>query len=223
MSDNKYKKKTEKEKKKCEKIINKLYGDNYYFLHGTTDKSIENILKSGKLKLGTQIEERNFNYNENAQSLPYIYCTIEFDNVNVNYEPVFFEYILLLHPKILFENDNVIFNKRWNKYPNSDSIYINKEDNFDNKKQKIKEIKEYLIELKQTIELQKVSKFNQNYHEILFIKDINLKDNLMGIVCNDYYYKNYKQIQELLKKYDYNNVKIYNEIKEFPLLCDLLI
>jgi hypothetical protein len=105
MTDNKYKGKIKKEKKKCEKIINKLYGDNYYFLHGIY--FLEDILRSNKIKLGTHTKERNYNYNENAESLPYVYCNIEFDKVPINYEPLLFWYTLLLHPKILFENDNI--------------------------------------------------------------------------------------------------------------------
>ena len=44
MTNNKYKGKIEKEKKKCEKIINKLYGDNYYVYHTTDKKNIQSIM-----------------------------------------------------------------------------------------------------------------------------------------------------------------------------------
>jgi len=216
MSNNKYKNKINKEKEKCNKLINKLYGDKFYFLHGTTSKSIENILKSGTIKLGTHTKERNF-YKNNMASLPYVYCNIEFDdvpiNINNNY-PLLFPYILLIHPKIII-NHNLIFNKQWSISPTSDSIYINKEDNFNKNKKKLEEIKKSLIKIKNKTE------FRQNYHEILFKEDINLKDNLLGIIYK--YNEDKTYILELLKKYNYKNIKIYNNINNFPLLCDLLI
>jgi hypothetical protein len=225
MSDNKYKEKTEKEKDKCEKLITEIYGDNYYFMHGTTEEAIENILKSGKIKIGTHTDERNYTH-ERFGHLPYAYCNIEFDDVPINFSFPLFSHILLLHPRILFENDEVIFNKEWHRYPIEDSIYIKKEDTYNNKKQKIKEIKEYLIELK------KGTDFYENYHEILFTKDIklkdnllnvNLKDNIIGIISINRFNYPKKSIEELLKKYEYNNVKIYTDIKTLPPLCELLI
>ena len=224
MSDNKYKYKTEKEKKKCENIIEKLYGDNYYFIHGTKKKYIEDILKSNKIKIGTN--SGNMNYSYTKELLPYVYCNIEFDNVPINHrtELPLFHYILLLHPKILYENETIIFNKEWQIDPNEDSIYINKEDTDDIKKNKIKEIKNQLKEFKKRVEKSLgQNSFDQNYHEVLFTKDINLKDNLIGIVCNNQFFNYTEYIEELLKKYEYNNIKIYDKITEFPLLCDLLI
>jgi len=216
MSDNKYKNKINKEKDKCNKLIKRLYGDVYYFMHGTTSNSIKNILKAGTIKLGTHTKERNF-YTNNMASLPFAYCNIEFDdvpiNINSNY-PLLFPYILLIHPRIII-NHNLIFNKQWSISPTSDSIYINKEDNFNKNKKKLEEIKKSLIEIKNK------TKFEQNYHEILFKEDINLKDNLLGIIYK--YDEDKKYISDLLKKYNYKNIKIYNNINNFPILCDLLI
>jgi len=216
MSDNKYKNKINKEKEKCENIIKKLYGDIYYFLHGTTETSIEDILKSGKIKIGTHTGDRNFTH-KSYLSLPYAYCNIEFDDVPIKYMRPLFPFILLIHPKILFYH-NIIFNNSWSRNPDTDSIYINKKDTFNNKKQKINDIKNSLIKIKS-----KESYFYQNDHEILFTKDINLKDNLIGIICCNYNYYPAKQIIKLLEKYGYDNIKIYDDINEFPLLCDLLL
>ena len=100
MDNNKYKNKINKEREKCEKIIKKLYGNVYYFMHGTTETSIENILKSGKIKIGTHTDDRNFTH-ESYLSLPYAYCNIEFDDVPIKYMRPLFPFILLIHPKIL--------------------------------------------------------------------------------------------------------------------------
>ena len=85
------------------------------------------------------------------------------------------------------------------------------------KDNKLNDIKNSLIKIKS-----KESYFYQNDHEILFTKDINLKDNLIGIICCNYNYYPAKQIIKLLEKYGYDNIKIYDDINEFPLLCDLL-
>jgi len=229
MSENKYKNKINKEKKKCNELINKLYGDNYYFIHETSKTEIEDILKSGKIKIGTHID------NNISDPVPYAYFNIEFDDVPLQTSPII-HYLLVLHPRILFDNGTVIYNKQWPKYPDSNSIYINKEDTNDIKKQKIKEIKNKLIEFQK----ENPKYYYKSTHEILFTSDIELKDNLIGIIYNNNlyvnnpYYKYYKGnknmffnytpiIKKLLKKYEYNNVKLYNEIPEFPLLCDLLI
>jgi hypothetical protein len=225
MSDNKYKNKLNKEKEKCNKLIEQLYGDKFYFMHGTTEYVIENILKSGKIKIGTHTDNKNYGDIAN-ESLPFAYYNIEFDDVPIKYDPMLFGYILLLHPRILFENNDIIFNDRWNKNPSTDSIYVNKGDSFSYKKYKLNKIKNNLIERK------KNTKFYQNYHEILFTKDINLKDNLLnvnlkdnllGIIISNDYNSNKKPIEKLLKKFEYNNIKIYEDINEFPSLCDLLI
>jgi len=44
MSDNKYKNKINKEKEKCNKLINKLYSDSFYFMHITRLSNLKSIL-----------------------------------------------------------------------------------------------------------------------------------------------------------------------------------
>jgi hypothetical protein len=227
MSDNKYKYKTEKEKKKCQKIINKLYGDNYYVYHSTFARNIESILKDGILKISNNIEKEQLNYGSTfyGYNIPsYSYCTMKFDDIkNMDVKELRPWFSLIFHPKILFEN-NIIFNKGWkgkkvkgiecDDKNSIDSIIINKEDNNESKIKTIKKMKE-IIKNKQKY-------YNYyNSHEILFSKNINLKDYLIGISIYSYETMGYNYITNIMNKYGYDKIPLYKN-EDIPSLCDIL-
>jgi len=225
----KYKNKINKEREKCNKLINKLYGDSFYFMHITRLSNLKTILKEGILKISSNVNDINFGYSlyENDKNPPYLYCQIVFDDMKVlnkdrDYSST---YSLILHPKILFDN-NVIFNKQWEGYPIKkteatkhimESININKNDNYENKIKNIEKIK-HIIK-KKLIE----NKLHEEKHEFIFTKDIKIKEYLIGILYNKHYKDDIQLINNILKKYDYTNIPIYFDIKEIPTLCDILI
>ena len=221
MNNNKYKNKINKEKEKCNKLINKLYGDSFYFMHITSYSSVKPILKQGKLKISSNTKERSYSYKKERPS--YLFCLIQFDDMKElyydNYSPI---YTFIINPKILFEND-IIFNDQWRgfiiekdmatKYI-SESIYINNNTHAEIIN-KIKTIKNIIKKIILNGRPYKIS------HEFLFPKDIDLKDNLLGILCKDRQY--IPEINKMLDKYGYKNIPIYTNINEIPSLCDMLI
>jgi len=226
MSDNKYIYKTKKEKKKCEKIINKLYGDNYYIYHTTNSQNIELILKEGILKISTNMKAEDLNFGSTFYSTriqPYLYCSIQFDDIkNMDDKYLKPHYSLILHPKILFENDT-IFNKGWKGKPTKknncgdiDSIMINKDDKYKIKIKKLNVIKEIIKD-----KLLKPRDY-YNTHEFLFTKNINIKDYLIGISYNTFFNETSSHINNILEKYGYRNIPVYKN-EDVPLLCDILI
>jgi hypothetical protein len=222
MSNNKYKDKLNKEKDKCNKLITKLYGDNFYFMHTIKYDGLNQILKDNKLKISSNTKETHFGdlkYGNNRP--PYLYCIAQFnDMINLNKYNNSWP-ILILHPKIFFEN-KIIFNKSWIGTPIKDtkgdiyldSIYINKHNTYDEKIIQLKTIKNIIKET-----AIKYKDYNRS-HEFLFTKDINIKDNLLGILC--LIKEEIPNINKILKKYEYNNIKIFSKIKDIPSLCDLL-
>jgi hypothetical protein len=229
MSDNKYINKINKEKDKCNKLINKLYGDSFYFMHITRLSNLKSILKNGILKISSNVNNINYGDSlyENDKKPPYLYCQIVFDdmkelNKDRDYSSI---YSLLLHPKILFDN-NAIFNKQWEGFPIKknqatkhimESININKNDNYENKIKNIKKIKNIIKE--KLIE----NKLHEEKHEFIFTKDIKIKNYLIGILYNKHYKEDIQIVNNILKKYGYNNIPIYYDIKEIPTLCNILI
>lgn len=231
MSNNKYKDKTEKEKKKCEKIITKLYGDNYYVYHATFAGNIESILKDGILKISSDIEEEQLNYGSTfyGNNIPsHLYCTIKFDDIkNMDEEELRPWYTLIFHPKILFEND-IIFNKGWqgkkvkgnecDEKNSIDSIIIKKDDDNKSKIKTIKTIKKHIDE--------KIKTRNYyNSHEVIISKNINIKDYLIGISYSSdtgsYEIIGYNYITNIMKKYGYENIPLYKN-EDVPSLCEIL-
>ena len=184
--------------------LSKLYIMNYdyFIIHGTDLKRLYNILKEGKIYANKYIDKK-FIRLAGWERLPYVYTNIFFNDLQ-NIETSF-GISLILHPKILYEQVS-IFNEKWQVHPTEESIYLNP---FDGKKSIDEKLN--LIKLKISKNLNEKNKVLQIMnHELLFIARICLDDYLIGILCPGCNMNEIIKIQNLLKKYKYENVKIFD-------------
>jgi len=217
-------------KDKCSKLLDKIFGSNFYFAHTTKFENIYQILKSKKIK----IKNKNENYKAgaiflNENSTNYAYCWVKYDSVKLEIGALS-SVVLLLDPRILLHED-IIFNTSWLGKPfdknefdpnslnitnlndkkkdflfNGFSIYLNKSDSKQERLEKLKRIKTY-IEIGNSPERNEVYYLS---HEFLFSKNIDLKKYLIGITFGSVSSsdKNIKKINKILEK-KYKYVKIY--------------
>ena len=220
-------------KQKCDKLLNKIFGSNFYFVHATGD--LKSILKSGKIKISSKInkDDRSFTFATDNPH-PYAYCIAIYDDIPLNVVNNVSIYSLLIDPRILL-NEDIIFNSGWwaepidiKKQTNKIfSIYLNKSDSKEDRLKKLQKIKNY-IETHEYVTKDN-GKFYYNLHEFLFCKNINLKKYLIGIVRSDYRSNHdileMKLITKIINK-KYHNVKIYervpNETLYYPKLLDVI-
>ncbi|XWV25376.1 hypothetical protein QJ856_gp0388 [Tupanvirus deep ocean] len=234
------------------KEINKnQFEHNFYFLHSTTRfENLLDVLKTGVLYPGKYVKRKQrVHYGPDPSE--YLYANIYFDDIK-NIKKNFFNFTLLLHPKIMNEN-GFFFNKGWQKHPYrgpdivredaitkkpvkypQTGIEIFGDDSQQEVNQKLKKIHDFL----ENPDLPQVFLGSEILeHEVLFDHPINLSDNnLIGVICYncDKFYQNNKKnnkgknylelIREAIKDKPYQNVKIFVEPKDhLPDLDDLLI
>lgn len=100
-----YKNKSDKEYKKCQKLIKEIFTDSFYFVHSTLNlKSLKSILKDKMIKTGEHSPVRRL---AGWEAQPYVFGNIQFDDINNIKIPMGLS--LILHPKIIFDM-KIIFN-----------------------------------------------------------------------------------------------------------------
>lgn len=188
-------------------VLKEQYGGNkngYYFVHGTKNlANIYSILKDGVIKLGKDVAiENRMLCGESPSS--YIYLNIYFDDIkNIS---GFFDYTLILHPKIM-EKYDIRFFKGW-----GDSEC----NSFPLVKKNINKIKQFVKNPDSLAEV--IKNFSGIlHHECLVNKPINVKKYLIGIVCNNILPKDKNILLKKLAKYNYFNVKILDNNMPKPL------
>lgn len=183
--------------------------NNFYFIHGTKNiNTLLSILKEGIIKPGKDIPEQ-YRKLSGGQALDYIYGHIYFENLNnLTHYP---DFTLIINPKIIGELD-IVFNKGWTVKPDNNSIFLYKTDNTNVINEKLNQIKNFLKDPQLP---KKVKEFSPFYHhEMLFTDNIHLKNNLLGIVCNDCEKdKNFNKIKKIIDE-KYPGTKLYN--KNYP-------
>ena len=194
--------------------------DNYdfYFIHKTKNiNSLKSILKSGILKLGKDVSKR-YRGLSGTDPTNYIYANMFFEDLkNISH---MWDISIILHPKIFYEYD-IEFNQGWGyNYPKN-NINIYKNDDIENKKKKLEEIKEFT---KNPHTLPKVIREfpGMMHHQVVFKENIPLKNNLLGLVCNMCPENEIKKIKKIIKNKPYKNIKIYEKNYPFPSFKELL-
>lgn len=226
---------------KCDKLLKKIFGNIFYFVHYTRYDRIKPILENGKIKISTIVRSENPEFI--VGGLEYVYCWIKYDCIPLSLNDSYLKYgHFFINPKILLY-ENVIFNSIWhmgpieeekltnttykniisepfdpeNQYDNMFSVYLNKNDTKEEKLKKLKKIKKYISY---------IAPYNietNNYkhsHEFLFSNGIDLKKYLIGIYLIDDKSQNYKQIKKIIEK-KFKHVKIFNG-RKLPKLFDIL-
>lgn len=188
-------------------ILKEQYGGNkngYYFVHGTKNLSnIYSILKDGVIKIGKDVKTKNRMLCGESES-SYIYLNIYFDDIKNILG--FFDYTLILHPKIM-EKYDIRFLKGWG----------------DNECNGISVIKKNINKIKKFVENpellgEAIKNFSGIlHHECIVSKPINIKKYLIGVVCNNISQKDKDILLKNLSKYNYPNVKILDNNLPKPL------
>lgn len=223
----------DKDKKKCLKIIKKIFGIIFYFVHGTTESQILKILEDSKIKTSNKVPESEHNFGGNK----YAYCWGKLDDIQLKSDNTRFNISMFISPMILLEED-VSFNTMWFGTPIKESnidinlfiktydkenffiptgerfgIHLKKDDSLKIRIKKLKIIKKYLmLSYKREKQI-----FYSNSHEFLFENDINLKY-LIGCL---YFEDNY-DITDYLNNH-YKNVKQFHikQNEPMPNLIDM--
>lgn len=128
--------------------IKKLFGYNFYFVHGTHGLNLFSILKDRSIKISTEVPDDNNEYQKSFGGNKYTYGLIVFDKIKVASEGLGYPNGILISPEILLY-ENVIFNSKWLSYPiqnqNSKkgdfSLYFDKNDTTEERIKKIKIVK----------------------------------------------------------------------------------
>lgn len=162
----------------------------FYFFHGTTMKSLKNILKTGYILPSSNLESK---YLRTAYPLKYIYTNIYTNGIPLKKDQTtgFGQITLIISPEIL-NYKTCYFNIGWMADINKNTIIMN--NNIDR--------------------VLKLLKINYKYpyiltHEALFKEKISVK--FVGIVCVK---KDELIVRKMLNKYNYK-INIYNK---FPKL-----
>lgn len=195
-----------KYKKYKKKYINfKNTNNNFYLVHGTDFPHLKKILEQGYIYSGKYLPDDETRLG-GWEKLPYIYCNIYFDDIKNL--PHSFGYTLIINPKIIIDK-GIIYNIRWHVHPNKDSIYIKPRDiDYD---EKINLIKELVKNPPQAPNNLKLPEFMQ--HEILIKDKIDIHKYLSGIILPNMEGFD-DNIKDILKKNNYNNVKIFTKLPD---------
>jgi hypothetical protein len=234
-------------KNKCSIMLKKIFGSNFYFVHGSKSNNLESILESGKIKISTEVDDKYINFG----GYEFIYCWIKYDDIHVTCRNGGFWNSFFISPIILL-NEDVIFNSKWlggpiqkeeltntkvNHIINSPydskkefkeyqfSVYLNKNDSNTLRLKKLKKIKKYLLFYSSALP-EHLHGYSLT-HEFLFPNEIDLKKYLIGMyisVSNTPTGENIS-VREILKN-KYSNVKLFgyktpNEIEYLPSLMDI--
>lgn len=211
-----YKKRYKEYKKKYIKLK-----QNYYFVHGSSSiYTVEAILEDGYLRPGADVDIK-YRKLSGGEPQHYIYMNIFFEDLkNLSFMR---SVSLIFHPKIMREY-GMVFNKGWNVGPSNKelySIHVNSNDSDNVINNKIKKIRKF-IKNPESLPLKVREQTGLYHHEILFNKPIELKDNLLGIVCNQCSDDILDKIKKILNDKQYKNIKILTHIEPLPSLNELL-
>jgi hypothetical protein len=235
---------TDKTKKdKCEMLIKQIFGSNFYFVHGTSRHHTEPILKSGYISTSSEIDKKYWRWDEGFK---YVYCWMKHDDTKVKLEGVYSDDNLLIDPRIILHED-IVFNSGWHEIVDHDehhpdaikkhknlatgeewtsynfSIRLNKSDSAKERLDKLKRIKKYIRLLNKDTSDRKIS----YSHEFLFLKKINLKKYLIGIVFDRKLNIESQRDGDILKilQKKYKNLKIFEKTDDsqyYPKLMDVI-
>lgn len=153
-----------------------------HFVHNIwKTKNIKKILEDGVLKTTNEISinKRTLSGDTNTK---YLYMNINFEDIDNLHDT---NTSALIFDESLAHNYDFIFNTHWNGSPSYDSIFVFKDDNIKDKGEKIVKIKEYIENptfYKNTPMAGKVSGIMT--HEILFAKNIPIKNYLVKVKFN---------------------------------------
>ena len=172
----------------------------FHFIHVTSLENIIDILNDGIIKVGRELPEKNRRMSGRVEEAwNYIFGGISFEDMADTSEVPGFS--LILSPRIL-ETHDIAFNKGWHGEITSESMMIdsfNRQGLVDNFQRMRSILKETPVAIEQTV------LDGWMTHEILFQKNISLKDNLIGIVLPDhmtnYTKEQFDEINKLAKKY----------------------
>jgi hypothetical protein len=236
----------ENNKNKCSKMLKKIFGSNFYFVHGSRAAYIKPILENSKIKISTDINNTYINFGGNE----FAYCWIKYDDIPVGINDSPFLTSFFISPIILL-NENVIFNSMWKGGPIQTedltntkinhiidkpydfkkvfktyyfSVYLNKDDSRETRLKKLKKIKKYLSFYNAIPEN---SPRYPSHHEFLFPNEIDLKKYLIGIDISYGNSTNWEDVavKQILEE-KYPNVKLFgydasNKLEYFPKLMDI--
>lgn len=211
-----------KYKNKYQKLKNMQKNYNFYFVHMTkNEKNLKNIIKSGYIKLGSDIPIKD-KFLSGYVDEPYIFANIIFDDLeNLDF---FRNYTLILSPKII-EDYNVYFLGGWGNF---NLTTISPSDTNNQKNQKINLIKQFISKPYDLPQIVLESPIIRQ-HEVRFDKSIDIKKYLIGIGIghsdnpNDIdNYNNLEKIKKLLVKHGLTHIKIFN-YNQIPKYHDFII
>jgi len=203
--------------------------NNFYFIHGTKDtNSILSIINEGVIKPGKYVPVKR-RLHGGDEPLDYIYTVAYFEDIH-NLSHIW-DYAIILSP-ILLRKYNVVFNKGWQGSPWINSIYFNIIDSENyNEQVVIDTVETFNNKLNEVIKFIKdpntLPKIIQDapglmHHEFLFSENIPLKDNIIGIVCNNCSKTNINKIKNALKKNSFYNIPIFTKNHPVPTLEQLI-
>ncbi len=184
---------------------------NFYFIHMTKNfKNFKNIIKSGEIKLGTDIPVDD-KYLSGYVDEPYIFANIYFEDLD-NLE-AFNDLSFIINPNII-DTQTIELIGGWG------NILVTKIEPQDSKTEKIQKINIFKEYIKNPHSLPDIVLQSPKYrqHEVRFSSPIDIHKYLDGIVIysnNDEELKiKIKKIKKILKKSNLKNIKIYSSNKQ---------
>ena len=173
----------------------------FNFIHGTSFQNMIQILSDGYLRIGTDIpSEENKRLSNKDEPLKYIFGSMYFPDLkNIKRYPGF---SLIISPFVLADQ-NIVFNKGWYGKINNQSIILDSNDGekLNDNIRIIREILKDNMHIPTELNVQ-----GWMTHEIMFEKNIKLKDYLIGIVCFDCTMEQVEVVRHHSKKYTNTNI-----------------
>lgn len=193
------------------------YSNNgYYFVHMTKSfGSLKNILQTGLLKIGSELKSEDTYLGKSDG----IFANIFFDDIN-NIEGMG-EFSLILSPDVIKIKGNIA--NVWQGWGYKPLIKIRYDDTDKIIKHKLAKVKKFV---KNPVTLPKLlyKGLRNMHHEVMFNKNIDMHNYLLGIYMNGVDNSNTRKvitrIKKLLSKYKYNNIGVY--LNKLPSLSQLV-
>jgi len=188
-------------------LRNNMYGgkiitipkEKFILLHFTKNyDSLIEILKCGSLKASKYLRTDQMFMSGDTKS-NYIYMSIYFDDLkNLTHA---MDFTLIFDPKVYYKHKkDIMFNKGWG----FKKMVLSKD-----RDKNIAIIKKYIQDLDDLPE--KIKEFSPLlHHELLIEGKIKLKNNLIGIICNNCSKNQMEEINNILEQNRINNVKIFD-------------
>lgn len=185
---------------------------NFHFFHMTKNlKNFKNILKTGQIKLGSDISEKD-KYLSGYEDEPYVFTNIYFDDLD-NLE-WFNDFTFIIKPEII-NSQPIHFVGGWG------GVIIAKMEPSDSESEKLNKINQMKKFIEKPYGLPNIVLEAPKYlqHEVRFTKPIDIHKYLEGIVISGYKNENelkkkLKYMKKLLKKYHFEHIKIYSYDKK---------